>query len=160
MATAHLLHGFLGAGKTTFAKALERRCNGVRFTHDEWMRALYGEDPPEAEFADAAARVHRLMEQVWRQCLVAGVDIILDTGLWSRAERDRIRAVVADVGAEAVLYQLHCDEALAHERLTARNAAPHTGLYIAPETYALLRARFEPLADDELRIDIDTNGTV
>jgi predicted kinase len=46
LATVHLIHGCLGAGKTTFAKKLAEEVNGVRFNPDEWMVRLYGEDPP------------------------------------------------------------------------------------------------------------------
>ena len=45
MATAHLIHGFLGAGKTTFARELEQNIPAIRFSHDEWMTRLYGDDP-------------------------------------------------------------------------------------------------------------------
>jgi hypothetical protein len=37
MATAHLLNGYLGVGKTTLARRLEHELPAVRFTHDEWM---------------------------------------------------------------------------------------------------------------------------
>jgi predicted kinase len=46
MPAAHLIHGFLGAGKTTFARELERNIPAIRFSHDEWMVRLYGIDPP------------------------------------------------------------------------------------------------------------------
>ena len=32
MATAHLIYGYLGAGKTTFAKKLERELPAIRFS--------------------------------------------------------------------------------------------------------------------------------
>jgi len=40
MPTAHLIHGYLGAGKTTFARQLERNIPAIRFSHDEWMVRL------------------------------------------------------------------------------------------------------------------------
>jgi hypothetical protein len=52
MATAHLLFGFLGSGKTTLAKELEERHRAMRFTPDEWMARLFGEDPPVAIFKE------------------------------------------------------------------------------------------------------------
>ena len=62
MAVAHLIHGFLGVGKTTYARRLERERSAVRFTHDEWMARLYGVDSPAELFANRAARVSALME--------------------------------------------------------------------------------------------------
>jgi len=35
MSAAHLIHGYLGAGKTTFARQLERDIPAIRFSHDE-----------------------------------------------------------------------------------------------------------------------------
>jgi predicted kinase len=35
MATAHLIHGFLGVGKTTLARRLEQMIPAIRFSHDE-----------------------------------------------------------------------------------------------------------------------------
>jgi hypothetical protein len=51
MPSAHLIYGYLGAGKTTFARQLERDIPAIRFSHDEWMVRLYGDDPPIEQFA-------------------------------------------------------------------------------------------------------------
>lgn len=157
MATAHLLHGFLGSGKTTFARHLELTQPAVRFTHDEWMQRLYGDDPPEQHFADYATRVSAQIETVWTRCLTLGLDVVLDAGLWSRAERDRTRALVLSLGGEAKLYRLTCDEATALRRIAARNAALNGSLYISETTYRDLQRRFEPLAPDEVRLEIASN---
>jgi predicted kinase len=158
MATAHLIHGYLGAGKTTFAKRLEREISAVRFTHDEWMRALYGDDPPEQQFADHARRVSDLMEDLWSRCLEVGVDVILDFGFWSRQERDRVRAAVTNKGADYRLYRLTCPDDAAWKRIQARNAALDSSLYIAPNTFSVLKARFEPLDEEEVRVEIAQNS--
>jgi predicted kinase len=154
MATAHLIHGYIGAGKTTFSKRLERNLSAVRFTHDEWMRALYGDDPPEQEFADRARRIADLMERLWSRCLQVDVDVILDFGFWSRKERDRIRSVLTDLGADWQLYRLACPDDVAWERVQARNTTLDSSLYIASTTFSALKARFEPLDDDEVRVDV------
>lgn len=158
MATAHLIHGYLGAGKTTFSRRLERDIAAIRFTHDEWMQKLYGDDPPAQEFAELAGRVSSLMEEQWRRCLAIGVDVILDFGFWSRAERDRIRASIVERGANVRLYRLTCPDSVAWERIQARNESLDRGLYIAPNTFAVLKARFEPLDDDEERIEASQTG--
>lgn len=154
MPTAHLIHGYLGAGKTTFARRLEGEMTAVRFTHDEWMERLHGEDPPAERFAEYAERVSSLMEEVWRRCLAAGVDVILDSGFWSRAERDRTRMTVAQLGADVRLYRLACPDDEAWQRIDARNATSGRSLYIAPDTFTALMVRFEPLDDDETRIEV------
>jgi hypothetical protein len=80
MATAHLIHGFLGVGKTTFARQLEERLPAIRFTQDEWMARLYGDDPPVEHFAEFYRRVWEQMEGVWPRCLELGLNVVLDFG--------------------------------------------------------------------------------
>jgi predicted kinase len=156
MATAHLIFGYLGAGKTTFAKQLEQACNAVRFTHDEWMTALYGSNPSAEHFAEYAERVSRVMEPIWSRVLVCGVDVVLDLALWSRAARDEIRATVRRLGGSSKLYWLRCTEAVARERCRVRNADLQRSLYIADATFDVLKARFEPLGADEEHEAIET----
>jgi predicted kinase len=153
MATAHLLFGYLGSGKTTLAKQLELEHRAVRFTPDEWMARLFGDDPPAATFPEQAAGILQLFEPLWTRCLSIGVDVVLDYGFWRRSERDQVRSVVEKLGANARLYRLACPDAEALRRIEARNAASHRSLYIAPATYDGLRARFEPLDDDEARLE-------
>jgi predicted kinase len=74
---------------------------------------------------------------------------VLDYGFWSRAERDRVRATVEDIGATHALWAVSCSDDEARRRIALRNEAAHRSLYIAPATFDLLKARFEPLDVDE-----------
>jgi predicted kinase len=98
-----MIHGYLGTGKTTFARQLEQDLPAIRFTHDEWMARLYGEDPPVEHFADYYARVRSLIDSLWPRCLELGSDVVLDLNFWSRRERDEARRVVAAFGATCCL---------------------------------------------------------
>ena len=155
MATAHLLFGYLGAGKTSFAKRLEARHGAVRFTPDEWMARLFGDDPPEESFADKAEAIAELLEPLWTRCLSLGLDVVLDYGFWRRNERDDVRGIVERLGARALLYRLECPDDEARRRIEARNQADERSLYIAPATYEALRGRFEPLGADEAWLEVD-----
>jgi predicted kinase len=141
--------GFLGSGKTTLAKRLELQHSAVRFTPDEWMARLFGEDPPADTFGDWAAALLDIMQPIWVRCLALGLDVVLDYGFWSRAERDRVRATVEDIGATHALWAVSCSDDEARRRIALRNEAAHRSLYIAPATFDLLKARFEPLDVDE-----------
>lgn len=154
MATVHLIHGFLGVGKTTFARKLERSASAIRFTHDEWMARLFGTDPPADQFADYARRVSEQIESLWPRCAELGIDVILDLNFWSREQRDRTRAIAASLGADAILYSLACSDEDAWHRIDKRNQALSSELFIARSTFEALKARFEPLEPDEDRIDI------
>jgi predicted kinase len=59
MPTTHLIHGYVGAGKTTFARRLEQELPAIRFSHDEWMTRLYGDDPPVDQIPELQHRVSK-----------------------------------------------------------------------------------------------------
>ncbi len=147
MATAHLIQGYIGAGKTSFARELEARLPAVRFTHDKWMAALYGRDPPADRFPELFRRVSDLIGAQWTRCLELGLDVVLDLNFWSRAQRDEVRARVASLGAKHRLYHLNVPDEEAWTRVARRNQEPGA-LHIARSTFELLRARYEPLGAD------------
>ena len=149
MSTAHLLFGYIGSGKTTLAKELERQHNAVRFTPDEWMARLFGEDPPAEVFQEKASVILDIMEPMWIRCLSLGVDVILDYGFWRRSDRDRARQLVREVGAVPLLWRLDCPDEEGRERVALRNRADHRSLYIASATFDLLKGRVEPIEPDE-----------
>jgi predicted kinase len=155
MATVHLLHGYLGVGKTTLARRLEHELP-ARFTHDEWMTRLYGDDPKveRAEFEDMCRRVHAQMEPIWSRCLQLGLDVVLDFGLWSRQERDVLRVKIGVLGAVARLYRVTCSDSVAWQRIEKRNTELSGDFLIVRNTYDVLRSGFEPLEDEEERIEI------
>ena len=48
----------------------------------------------------------------------------------------------------------NCTDDLAWERVSTRNRSLAGSLFIAPNTFQVLKSRFEPLEDDEERIEI------
>lgn len=153
----HALHGFIGSGKTTFARRLERTLSGMRFTSDEWMVALYGADPPADLFPVYFARVTAAMEAQWTRPLELGVPVILDDGFWTRASRDALRAKAAALGVPLTLYALRLPDEEALRRVQQRNKESEA-LFIADETFRLFRARFEPLEPDEAAVVVAVGG--
>ena len=107
MATLHLVHGFVGAGKTTFSRNLEAEIPAIRFTLDEWIVKLYGHNPPEDKFIEYSDRVSSLIWQLTTQLLDLDRDVILDFGFWSRASRNRAREFALSVNAEVKLYSMY-----------------------------------------------------
>ena len=154
MPTAPLIHGYLGAGKTTFARQLERDIPAIRFSHDEWMTRLYGDNPPVEHFADFYRRIYELTEEVWCRCLELGLDVVLDFGFWNRQERDETRAQISNLGARLRLYRLSCSEDEAWQRIVRRNTDLQGSLVIDRNAFEGFKERFEPLDPDEARIEI------
>jgi len=155
MAVAHLMHGFIGFGKTTYARKLASELGAVRFNQDEWMIALYGHNPPQEHFRTYYNRVNGL---IWQQALLFlshGVDVVFDTGFWSRDFRDDARARLAVAGFEARFYKLECPIDLARQRCLARTAAgPDDALVIDANAFDSLLAHFTPMGTDEAYIAV------
>jgi predicted kinase len=149
MATLHMIYGFVGAGKTTFAKTLEQSLPAVRFTHDEWMTKLYGENPPLEKFADYYDRVQELVWVYAERLLELEQDVILDSGFWSRVSRDEARAKAKALGTATKLYFLDTPEQVMLGRTRKRNENLQGSLYIDDHAFELFKTRFEPLGEDE-----------
>jgi predicted kinase len=112
--TLIVMVGLPASGKTTFARRLQIERRAVRFTPDEWMIPLF--DAPEAD----GKRDVLEGRFIWLalEVLTAGVDVILDFGVWSRDERWALRSLALDVGARCELIYL----AVAPEEQLARIA--------------------------------------
>ena len=150
MAIAHLVHGFVCVGKTTYAKKLSERQLAIRFSLDEWIINFYGQDLSADRFK---VYEHHVSELIWNfaaYALRAEQDVILDFGFWSRSSRDQARQKVEAIGANAVLHCVTCSDETARRRLVKRNnQRPPDALEIDEAAIALSRERFEPLEDDE-----------
>jgi len=154
MATLHLICGLPCAGKTTFARQLEREQHALRFTPDEWHIRLFGMDFAEDEPLHDAR--HNLIETIqWElaiRALTLGVNVILDFGFWTQSERENFRAQAAQLKASSELHYLAAPEHILLERLNNRNAQRPAYAFVIPE--AKLRewiTLFQPPTAEELK---------
>ena len=81
-------------------------------------------------------------------------DVVFDSGCWMRQERDALRAKIAATGGEARLYRVTCSEEESWRRIGKRNTDLRGSLYIARNTFEVLKHRFEPFGSDEECIEI------
>jgi predicted kinase len=159
MATLHLLHGFTGSGKTTFARKLEKELLALRFTPDEWIVQLYGNNPPEEHCLEYFDRVTNLIWKLTMELLRSERDVILDFGFWSRVSRDEARSKAQAAGAKVKLYFISCAEETMRQRVLERSAElPAGALSIDEHAIQLFKARFEPLGKDESHIIVRSDA--
>ena len=100
MVTVWLLVGLTGSGKTTFAKQLEAR-GIVRLSVDEEVFARhgrYGIDYHESEYHEKESPVVADVYRRLQGLVAAGRDVVLDAGLWRRADRDEVKKLVEAAG--------------------------------------------------------------
>lgn len=119
--TVYILCGFIGAGKTTFARTLEERTGAVRITKDEWLIRLIGNDPTIDGYEDVDSRMCGLSRDVAFQLAAKGIDVIIDEGVWEREQREILRRRTEEVGAQALVYYLDTPIETIRERVARRN---------------------------------------
>jgi predicted kinase len=150
MATIHVLCGFIGSGKTTFAKRIEAETGAVRFTMDDWMIPLFGEHMSR----DGMNRRMAFFEERFRALAVKfvehGADVILDFGFWKRPARDDIRRWAASVGAKTRMVHFAATLGECRARVLARTAAGNDGGYsVDGDMFDALVRLYEPPTSDE-----------
>src|SRR4051812_31443873 len=139
--TMFVMVGLPAAGKTTRARELASQRHALRLTPDEWMIPLFGQEQPEGKRNVLEGRL------IWvaLAALRAGVDVVLDFGVWAREERSALRALAASVGATSELVYLPVEPAEQWRRTQARALTDPTTTFAMTEAdLAGWRLQFEP----------------
>ncbi|MCX6046576.1 MAG: AAA family ATPase [Chloroflexi bacterium] len=157
MATLFLICGLPGAGKTTLAKQLELTQPALRLSPDEWIAPLVTDHTDMAELDRLRTPMESVQWTVAKRVLTLGVDVVLEWGFWSQAERAYYRTEAEALGARVKLYYLAVDRDELWARLAKRNANLPPGTFLVTEEQLdLWSSWFEPPTADELagkRID-------
>jgi predicted kinase len=119
--TIYLICGFIGAGKSTFAKKLEEKTGAVRITKDEWSINLIGNDPTIEGYAEWDSKITRLSRDIAFYLAEKGIDVIIDEGFWERDTRNKMRKRIDAIGAKMVMYYLDTPIETIRERVLGRN---------------------------------------
>ena len=152
---AYLICGFIGSGKTTFAKKLEKEKGVVRFTKDEWTVKIFGNGFSKDNFQNDMfhkydGKVTKLATEIALRFLKTGTSVIIDDGFWYRKQRDEMRQQLKEIGAVAKFYFIDTPVDVMKERTVKRSENPPAdSFYITEQEFNDYLKMFEPLADDE-----------
>jgi predicted kinase len=153
----YLLCGLPGTGKTFWAKDLERRTGLVRLSLDEAvLDRLRGKRDPNddhrtsrTDLDEATGVVEEAQEAALREAIANGRGVILDHGLWRRADRDWKKQLVADCGGTWQLMYFTTEDDTQWKRLEARNRGDlRKAHFISAAELGTFRSIFE-IPEDE-----------
>lgn len=155
MATVHMICGPVGAGKTTYGRALARERRALHFVIDEWMATLYMMDAPAPLSLEwAMPRVERCEAQIGAligQTAALALDAVVELGFYTRDQRDRFRAAAAAAGVAVQVHHLVVDREVRRARVRARNQGSATfTIEVDDATFDWAETYYQPLDDDEL----------
>ena len=119
MATIHCMCGYIGFGKTTVAKKLEKQYHAKRFTPDELMMQLYGTDVG-CDFMDKANQLNTYIWKEIEKSLQQKQDVIYDSGSWSIQDRQYVMQMANKLKANVVWHQVQCNIETAKKRTLTR----------------------------------------
>jgi predicted kinase len=150
---AYLLIGLTGSGKTTYSHRLESE-GVLRLSVDEEVFARngrYGIDYPDHEYPERERPVVHEIRQRLVEAIRAGRSVVLDYGLWRRAEREAYKKMIEDAGGRWRLIYLKVEQVELLRRLGERNQREDANaLTVTPEMLDEFYARFdEPFGEGE-----------
>jgi predicted kinase len=155
-----ITHGLSGCGKSTVALRLLERSDAVRLRSDVERKRLFGLRPLQSSAAlaldvyttEATQRTFDRLADIARDALQAGWPVIVDAAFLRRSERQRFKALAAELGVPFAILHCHAAESVLRERVATRHAA---GNDASEADVAVLQRQIdhhEPLGDDERAI--------
>ncbi len=120
MATLSIVHGFLGAGKSTFSRQLAQQTGAVRLNADEYCEATFTPAQLEKDWNTCFSQSINALWQKAEELTGQGADVILDFGFWDAASRHDARQRAAAMGATFKHYYVHAPKAVLLQRIAQR----------------------------------------
>ncbi len=155
-ATAYILCGFIGSGKTTFAKKLEKETGAVRITKDEWSINSIGNDPTIDGYKEWDTKIIELSRNVAFQLIKKGIDVIMDEGFWAKEQRVQLRDKIQSLGATPILYYVNTPVNIMRKRTLERNRNRSKDSFnISSEMFDDYLKYWQPPSDDEYYLAVD-----
>ncbi|MGF1695641.1 ATP-binding protein [Vibrio lamellibrachiae] len=159
MTKLYCLCGFIGSGKTTYAKQLSEKYSAFRFSIDEWMIPLYGEHMERDVFNARLNTLESLFKESALQMISLGMPVIFDLGLWKKQDRTDMALWAESHNLDFELIYLDVDFDVCQQRAFARNDTRGNQAYeMTPEMLTLFWSWFEVPSSDEAITVITPNS--
>lgn len=155
MAKIILICGRIACGKTVYAQKLCKDINAVNLSCDELMLSIFG-DTLGVKFDEVSGRCKRYLYGKAMELLSAGVNVVLDWGFWSPAERRYAKRMYEDAGYVCEMHYVAVSDPVWKTNIALRNELVARGTVNAyPVDAGLLQklsAHFHEPAPEEIDV--------
>ena len=153
----YLFVGYPGAGKTTLARLIHQRTGAVHIWADQERKAMFGQ--PEHTPAENA-KLYEYLNAKTAELLASGQSVIFDTNFNFYKDRQHLRSIAEQTGAEPIIIWVTTSPELAKQRAINDAASQDTRILgdMPPETFDRIASHLEPPREDEKVIKIDGTG--
>lgn len=121
-----LICGKICSGKSTYAEKLRIENNAVLLSIDEIMLALFGQYVGD-KHDEYVEKTEKYLFDKSLEIIEAGINVILDWGLWTKAERDFAREFYEIRNIECKIHYIDISDETWRFRLNKRNNAVSAG---------------------------------
>lgn len=158
MAKVILICGKICCGKTTYSETVREKENAVILSVDEIMLSIFGQHAGE-KHDEYANNTQKYLFDKSIEFVNAGVNVILDWGFWTKANREKARDFYKTRGIETQMHYIDICDAVWKQRLDYRNQKVEQGLADAYFVDENLAKKFASIfeAPDEEEIDVWVN---
>ncbi|MBR1392763.1 MAG: ATP-binding protein [Ruminococcus sp.] len=152
MAKIYMMCGRICSGKSTYAERLRREHRAVTLSVDEITLALFDGDAGD-KHDEYVERAESYLYAKSLEIVECGINVVLDWGFWTKAERDYAREFYGSRGIDHEFFYIDITDTEWKKRIAKRNAAVTEGsisAYFVDEGLAeKFRRMFEPPSPDE-----------
>ena len=157
MAQVILICGKLCSGKTTYAEALCACHKAALLSVDEIMLALFGQHAGD-KHDEYTQKIKAYLFGKSLKLLDAGVDVVLDWGFWTRADRSDAKTFYGMHQIPCELHYIDISGDVWRARLDQRNRAVLSGeanaYFVDDNLAAKFHAIFEPPEKEEINVPV------
>lgn len=155
MAKVFLICGRICCGKTTYSQMLCKENNAVLLSVDEITLAIFGQHCGD-KHDEYVERTEKYMLNKSLELIKNNINVVLDWGFWTKAERDAVKEFYKSRNIECELHYINISDETWKSRLNKRNNAvlanEASAYYVDDNLAAKFNSIFEVPSEKEIDV--------